>query len=197
MASVIESVGLWPSLIYKAQCPLNLEKIADTCMKYFTDDAVHGLEKNGGFTTFNTVNNLILLPECNDLKNWLYYASNCVWDYWEFANIPRKIHRSWVNLHPPGAYTDEHDHGQVHQTIVIYLKQPLLGGNIMFKDPMQYTYSNFPKINRNGWKSVEVKQNDVLFFPGFLHHMTEKNASNENRLVMTVTVSVDIFCTNV
>jgi len=33
----------------------------------------------------------------------------------------------------------------------------------------------------------------VLFFPGFLHHMTELNVSNEDRLVMTVTVSVDIF----
>lgn len=194
---MVEPVNIWPSLIYKTKCPLDLTSIVDSCMKYFTDDAVHGLEKDGGSTTFNTANNLILLPECQDLKNWLYYVSNNVWGQWEFADIPRKIHRSWVNLHPPGAYTDEHDHGQVHQTIVIYLKQPNNGGNIMFRDPMQYTFSNFPKINRNGWRAVEVSQNDVLFFPGFLHHMTEKNNSLENRLVMTVTVSVDIFCNNV
>jgi ectoine hydroxylase-related dioxygenase (phytanoyl-CoA dioxygenase family) len=63
----------------------------------------------------------------------------------------------------------------------------------MFRDPLQYTFSGYPKIDRNEWKTVEVKQNDVLFFPGFLHHMTEKNHSHEDRLVMTVTISVDIF----
>jgi ectoine hydroxylase-related dioxygenase (phytanoyl-CoA dioxygenase family) len=63
----------------------------------------------------------------------------------------------------------------------------------MFRDPLQYTFSGFPKIDRNDWGKVEVNQNDVLFFPGFLHHMTELNFSNEDRLVMTVTVSADIF----
>jgi len=191
---MIEPVNLWPNLIYKTQCPLDLNKVTEFCRTCFNDESVHGLEKNGGKTTFNTANNLIFDPNCNDLKQWLTFVADSVWKKWNFAeDIPRFIHRSWVNLHPPGSYTSGHDHGQCHQTIVIYLKQPPLGGNIMFRDPLQYTFSGFPKIDRNDWKTVEVNQNDVLFFPGFLHHMTEKNLSNEDRLVMTVTVSVDIF----
>jgi hypothetical protein len=189
-----DPVNLWPNLIYKSKFPSDLTKVAEHCLKLITKDSIHGLEKGGGSSTFNTATNLILTDECKELRDWLITESSDVWKKWEFAeDLPRKVHRSWVNLHPPGAWTAEHDHGQVHQTIVIYLKQPVLGGNLMFKDPMQYVFCNFPKINRNGWKTVEVEQNDVLFFPGFLHHMTEKNQSQEDRLVMTVTISVDIF----
>lgn len=191
---MIEAIHPWPALIYKAHCPLDLSAITDMCRTKFDNNAIHGLEKAGGKTTFNTCNNLFNETECNELRQWLIIAANEVWNKWNFANdIPRFIHRSWVNLHPPGAYTDEHDHGQCHQTIVIYLKQPENGGNIMFRDPLQYTFSSCPKVDRNDWTTVNVNQNDVLFFPGFLHHMTEKNNSHEDRLVMTITVSVDVF----
>lgn len=191
---MIDPVHLWPSLIYKTQCPLELQSITDFCRSKINLDSVHGLEKDGGQTTFNTANNLIFDPICNNLRQWLVPVADKVWTQWHFASdIPRFIHRSWVNLHVPGSYTAAHDHGQCHQTIVIYLKQPENGGNIMFRDPLQYTFSGFPKVDRNDWKPVDVAQNDVLFFPGFLHHMTEKNRSNEDRIVMTVTVAVDIF----
>lgn len=191
---MIEPIRIWPELIYKAHCPFDLSSLSNFCQTKFDDNSIHGLEKAGGKSTFNTCNNLIFEKEFDELRQWLTVIGDKVWQEWSFANdIPRFIHRSWVNLHPPGAYTDEHDHGQCHQTIVIYLKQPENGGNIMFKDPMQYVFSGFPKVDRNNWKTVNIQQNDVLFFPGFLHHMTEKNNSTENRLVMTVTVSVDIF----
>ncbi len=191
---MIEPIHLWPSLIYKAKCPLDLNEISEFCRTKVDSESVHGLEKNGGRTTFNTNNRLIFEPLCDNFRQWLTIVAGEVWNQWNFADdIPRFIHRSWVNLHPPGSYTAEHDHGQCHQTIVIYLKQPINGGNIMFRDPLQYTFSSCPKIDRNDWKIVEVDQNDVLFFPGFLHHMTEINSSQEDRLVMTVTVSVDIF----
>jgi hypothetical protein len=191
---MIEPIQLWPSLIYKEHCPLDLSAIVEYCKTKFDDKSIHGLEKAGGKTTFNTCNNIIFEKECNELRQWIATVGDTVWKRWEFAtDIPRYIHRSWVNLHPPGAFTAEHDHGQCHQTIVVYLKQPESGGNILFKDPLQYTFSGFPKIDRNSWKVVNVQQNDVLFFPGFLHHMTEKNNSDIDRLVMTVTVAVDIF----
>lgn len=191
---MIEPVHLWPSLIFKAHCPLDLSEVVKLCRTKLDGTSLHGLEKDGGKTTFNTANNLIFDSTCDQMKQWLTVVANEVWQRWNFANdMPRFIHRSWVNLHPPGAYTNEHDHGQCHQTIVIYLKQPENGGNIMFRDPLQYTFSGYPKIDRNEWKTVEVNQNDVLFFPGFLHHMTEKNHSHEDRLVMTLTISVDIF----
>ena len=131
---MIEPVHLWPSLIYKTQCPLNLDTITEFCRTKLNDDAIHGLEKNGGKTTFNTVNDLIFDSICDDLRQWLMIVADKVWTQWNFADdIPRFIHRSWVNLHLPGSFTAEHDHGQCHQTIVIYLKQPQNGGNIMFR----------------------------------------------------------------
>jgi uncharacterized protein (TIGR02466 family) len=189
----VEPINLWPSLIYKSHYPGNLEKISDKLMEYFDGENSHNLEKGGGKSTYSTVNNLITDPVCAELKAWLQQQSQTVWKLSDFVDRPRRVHRSWVNLHPPGAWTDEHDHAMCHQNIVVYLKQPELGGNIMFKDPLQYTFSGFPKHNKNDWTILEVKQNDVIFFPGFLYHKTEINSSQENRLVMTLTISVDIF----
>jgi uncharacterized protein (TIGR02466 family) len=189
----VEPINLWPSLIYKSHYPGNLEKISDKLMEYFDGENSHNLEKGGGRSTYSTVNNLITDPVCAELKEWLQQQSQAVWKLSNFVDRPRRVHRSWINLHPPGAWTDEHDHAMCHQNIVVYLKQPELGGNIMFKDPLQYTFSGFPKHNKNDWTILEVKQNDVIFFPGFLYHKTEINSSQENRLVMTLTISVDIF----
>lgn len=193
MIATIEPVNLWPSLIHKTSYPGDLALVYEKMHTYFNANSNHNLEKNGGRSTFNSANNLILDPVCDELRTWLLIQSQRVWSLSNFADLPRFVHRSWVNLHPPGAWTEEHDHGQCHQNIVVYIKQPKNGGNIMFKDPLQYVFSGFPKIDRNGWTTLEVKQNDVLFFPGFLHHKTEINNSKEDRLVMTLTVSVDIF----
>jgi len=191
--SSVEPINLWPSLIHKSVYPGNLTTISSKFLTLFDENSNHNLEKNGGKSTYSTVNNLITDPVCGELKEWLIQQSKLVWDLSNFADRPRRVHRSWVNLHPPGAWTDEHDHAMCHQNIVIYLKQPKSGGNIMFKDPLQYTFSGFPKNNKNEWTVLEVKQNDVIFFPGFLHHKTEINSSQEDRMVMTLTISVDIF----
>ncbi len=193
MATTIEPINLWPSLIYKSKYPGDLTSIVNKFLEYFDEEASHNLEKCGGKSTFNTANSLINDPVCAELKEWLIEQSKAVWTLSDFVNRPRFVHRSWVNLHPPGAYTDEHDHPMCHQNIVVYLKQPKLGGNIMFKDPLQYTFAGFPKDHKNDWTILEVEQNDVVFFPGFLHHKTEANASQENRLVMTLTIAVDVF----
>ena len=189
----LEPINLWPSLIHKSVYPGDLTNISSKFLTLFNENSNHNLEKNGGKSTYSTVNNLITDPVCGKLKEWLIQQSKLVWDLSNFVDRPRRVHRSWVNLHPPGAWTDEHDHAMCHQNIVVYLKQPELGGNIMFKDPLQYTFSGFPKNNKNDWTTLEVKQNDVVFFPGFLHHKTEINSSQEDRMVMTLTISVDVF----
>lgn len=191
---MIEPLSIWSNLIYKAKCPLDLREVYELSINSITPDSVHSLEKNKGKTTFNTANNLIFDDHCTELRTWLMPIADMVWKSWNFADdLPRFIHRSWVNLHNKGDWTEEHNHGQVHQTIVIYIRQPSGGGNILFKDPLEYVWNGFPKIDKDNWAPVEVQQNDVLFFPGFLKHKTEKNDSDNPRLVMTVTVLTDLF----
>ena len=39
------------------------------------------------------------------------------------------------------------------------------------------------------WSPIEVTTGDVIFFPGWLNHKTEKNMSKENRFVMSWNLS--------
>ena len=43
------------------------------------------------------------------------------------------------------------------------------------------------------WEPIEVKTNDVIFFPGWLRHKTEKNNSDENRYVMSANMRPEIL----
>lgn len=190
----MEPIRLWPELIYKYKCPVDLTEMAEMAISLCKDTTIHNLEQGGGRSTFNTHNDLISRPEFTELRNWMINCSQEVWGAWELLDMKRYVHRSWANWHPPGGWTAEHDHGSTHQVIVVYLRQPENGGNIMFKDPMQYTKAAYPKSDlAKEWRTVEVKQNDVLFFPGFMRHMTEPNNSNADRTVMTINVCIDFF----
>jgi ectoine hydroxylase-related dioxygenase (phytanoyl-CoA dioxygenase family) len=51
-------------------------------------------------------------------------------------------------------------------------------------EPLDYYYYD----NQKEWMPIEVKTNDVLFFPGWLTHKTEKNLSDEHRYVMSLNI---------
>ena len=42
------------------------------------------------------------------------------------------------------------------------------------------------------WEAIDVKTNDVIFFPGWLRHKTEKNTSDESRYVMSANIKPEI-----
>jgi uncharacterized protein (TIGR02466 family) len=195
MDSNVQPVTLWPNPIYKAHYPHDLTSIADWALDICKDQDDYLLEKGGGKSSYGVVSDAILRSECTELKNWVIEHSKLVWNTWELTDHPRFVHHSWVNWHPPGAWTDEHDHSGVHMVITIYLKQPENGGHIQFKDPMQYTWAAWPKLRASAfdWRTLHVSTGDVLFFPGFLRHKTQVNKSEEDRLVMTTNIVVDYF----
>jgi uncharacterized protein (TIGR02466 family) len=105
------------------------------------------------------------------------------------AELNYYIINSWVNVHKPEGLTKEHNHASTAWVVTAYLKVPENGGYIKFKDPLEYSksayYHDDPKWM---WKTVPIQTGDILVFPGWLIHKTEKNQSEQDRWVLTTNI---------
>jgi len=104
---------------------------------------------------------------------------------------PLSISNSWVNKHSRGGETLEHTHLGIDLVVSSYLYCPPDSGNLLIRDPLEYhRWSTFKEIDPHEkhqypWIEVPVKTNEVLIFPGWLVHKTEKSNTDVDRYVMT------------
>ena len=139
-------------------------------------------------------------PEFAEFEQFVMRSTVQVLRKWHCdPGVKRAVMKSWINVHPQGAYTEEHNHQGVLMAVAAYLNVPKNGGNLLVKnpltpykfgEPMHRTYFSEAE-GRDGmeWSSVPVETGDVLFFPGWLNHKTEENSSTENRFVMSWNIS--------
>jgi len=113
----------------------------------------------------------------------------------EFGLIyqPIEISNSWVNKHSRGGETLEHKHQFVDLVVSSYLFCPPGSGNLLIKDPLEYHRANDlvetsmarTQKYQYPWIEVPVQTNELVIFPGWLNHKTEKSESDFDRYVMT------------
>ena len=93
----------------------------------------------------------------------------------------------WFNVGEPGAYQEYHMHPRSDFSVVYYAKVNKDSGNIVFQDTSSMSDS-FPlvtdKLTYASYRtcSYTPKNSLVLIFRSGLHHMVEKNISNEDRV---------------
>ena len=153
------------------------------------------LEQGGGTTSVVIIK--IILPhvwdEFEDFRPWLYSKVDHIWEMWKLQPMIKHLSDSWINEHPPGAWTAEHHHQNVTLAIACYLDVPKDSGRLMVKNPFamyklgEPLATNYYDENMQ-WEYIEVKTNDVLFFPGWLTHKTEVNHGKDNRYVMSLNI---------
>lgn len=130
---------------------------------------------------------------------WLPKQLEEIWKIWRLEPANKYISESWINVHPKGAYTEEHDHQNVTVAMACYFQVPPNGGRLMMRNPMQaYKYSEpvhhtyWDKNPDTGddmsWAYIPVETNDVVFFPGWIRHKTEPNQSDHDRIMMSCNV---------
>ena len=101
------------------------------------------------------------------------------------------IFASWVNVHNHGGWTTPHQHANTQIAVVGYLDVPENSGNLLIENPLKPYLSAGPlSSNYSFWSPIEVETGDVLFFPGWLWHQTEKNMSDQSRYVLSANVSL-------
>jgi len=182
-------IDWYPKLIYKfnydfSNIPTELiiNKLSFDCIDLQRGNALSSVHKN---------------PHPHQLEEnkcfvfWMLDKCKNIFDIWEYDYKDVVVSNSWCNIHKKSGETKEHNHGMSNLSVVSYLKKPQNSGEILFRDPLDIYKSMEPSRNiSNPWRKLITKENDVLFFPGWLYHKVEKNNSNQDRIVMTYNIQI-------
>jgi uncharacterized protein (TIGR02466 family) len=187
----MEPILISPHLVYKVNCPVDLTPIAERSSKLLDTIIDSGeVEQDGGITSTGHLDAPHLWDETRLLNGWLRGQAEKVLTAWNLNYNTFGITKSWVNSHFEGAWTDTHDHGDSHLVCSVYIQQPENGGNLEFENKERTLFAGYPRFAQNQSKlhnyftEVEVKQGDVVFFPGWLSHKSQPNKSLQRRIVM-------------
>jgi hypothetical protein len=151
---------------------MHSEHLVDTSLQTNND-----LQLNGGVSTSSDPNAPHLWPIMYPFLSEIWPQMEAVWDSWPLPKLGKGVMKSWVNRNPPGAYTDWHSHAGVDLVIVLYLKAPEQSGGLKISDPLAYHWNQYHRE-----VTVPVTAGTVLMFPGWLHHASEVNRSNDSRI---------------
>jgi uncharacterized protein (TIGR02466 family) len=172
-----------------------VEGYLQAAKEYIEEHNLTTPEKDGGVTTVPISKGIPphVWDEFEDFRPWLYERVNRVWDLWRLQPMNKHLSDSWINMHPPGAYTSEHHHQNVTVAVACYLHVPENSGRLMIKNPY-HIYKLGDPVHEHyyaegmDWEYIDVKTGDVLFFPGWLTHKTERNNSEEDRYIMSLNI---------
>lgn len=185
---MIEGLKPFAPLIYKENIPFNFESVREKVVRHIEETKVN-VELEVGDAK-SSVNN-----RSRDPHTWIEFKSlfeamhplvmKAV-DGWDMALPNVVIGSSWCNVHNRGGWTDEHQHRGTVFSAVIYLSVPENGGNLQIRNPLEYHWGSISTKAPTPWTTIPVKTGDVLIFPSWLMHRTEKNESDQPRYVMSL-----------
>jgi uncharacterized protein (TIGR02466 family) len=190
--------NLFPTKIYKKKFTGNLQKFQENLIpkldKIFQESACHNQAsmRDGGICSFNVHDSIHKEFEIKDIID---FVESCSTEYWEKLNYVKSkisVVYSWANLYPPGSYIDNHNHIPSPTVASFYLKSPYKSGNLVFEDPLvnilryqPYKGLNDKDLYVNSFDTIiEVEEGDLVIWPGYLMHKTEKNLSDQNRIIL-------------
>jgi uncharacterized protein (TIGR02466 family) len=186
-----QNIKLEDSVLSAARSYLN------DIFKVMENYTFHSLEKDGGKSTHfinrDLHQNEIFYPLVDKIYSHLNdYCKNLQLSPY----LEPVISSMWANSHLEGAWSDLHIHS-VHQLAgCFYLDFPQDSGDILFLNPLEYHYNAFPFSEKgqeeNTWQPAHVAQGDLIFFPAFLKHKTEKNKSNQQRISINFNIDFQV-----
>jgi uncharacterized protein (TIGR02466 family) len=190
---------VFPVRIYKTQSNLKQQEI--NAMRTYlreqfshVDNGNHKLEE-GGKSLFNINSNLHLEEVFQPLVRDIISHIEEFWDIMLFTEeTDPKITDMWANIHQHGNKTLLHSHTNIITVGCYYLDFPKNAGNLIFKDPNEYTQHYYP-YDTDGkqqyqWHEVELSENDIVLFPGHLQHQTASSMSNKDRISINFNVNM-------
>ncbi len=165
---------------------------------HYMEGAIGTSQLNGSFLNDKKYNPPHTWTQFQEFsKSFLPKVVAKVWDMWSLERTAKPfIGESWINCHPEGAYLGEHHHRGAEIALACYLDVPKDSGGLLIKSPLEiYNYAmpmdaSFDIEEGRRWRSIKVETNDILLFPGWLHHKTEKNKNinGEDRWMMSANI---------
>ena len=116
---------------------------------------------------------------------------------WDRVKQSVKINNMWSIINIGGAANLRHQHGNSTISGAYYVRAPKESGDIVFYDPRPapvYSYPNADAPNSLNAQvnSISPKEGALVLFPSFLDHSVNENLSNEERIVISFNIKIQI-----
>ena len=116
---------------------------------------------------------------------------------WEKQKQSININNMWAIINTGGSANLRHQHGNSTISGAYYVRAPKNSGDIVFYDPRPAPIYTYPKaVNPNLLNAqvngISPKEGALVLFPSYLDHSVNENLSNEERIVISFNISIQI-----
>ena len=116
---------------------------------------------------------------------------------WDKEKQVVKINNMWAIINTGGAANLRHQHGNSTISGAYYVRAPNKCGDIVFYDPRPAPVYSYPNVKAPNFLNAQVngispKEGALVLFPSFLDHSVNENESNEERIVISFNIKIQI-----
>ena len=116
---------------------------------------------------------------------------------WEKQKQSININNMWAIINTGGSANLRHQHGNSTISGAYYVRAPKNSGDIVFYDPRPAPVYTFPKALNPNLLNAQVngispKEGALVLFPSYLDHSVNENLSNEERIVISFNITIQI-----
>ena len=116
---------------------------------------------------------------------------------WDKQKQIAKINNMWAIINTGGSANLRHQHGNSTISGAYYVRAPENAGDIIFYDPRPapiYSHPNAvaPNSLNAQINGISPKEGALVLFPSYLDHSVNENKSNEERIVISFNIRVQI-----
>ena len=177
---------LFPNLVWRSRYEWDLGSMLPVCNRLINGSTIKTALGQGD--TGSSVNNKHEQPhtsvEFQDYYNWLSGELDTIlFKKWSMMDIQFGCLSSWVNYQDYGSLTESHIHRGVPLTTIAYMNVPNNSGYLELADPLESFWRLQPKKSvSKGWYKIPISSGDVIMFPGWIEHRTEKHTGTKGQL---------------
>ena len=116
---------------------------------------------------------------------------------WDKKKQKVKINNMWAIINVGGSANLRHQHGNSTISGAYYVRAPKNCGDIIFYDPRPAPVYSHPNANKPNSLNAQVNgitpsEGALVLFPSFLDHSVNANLSEEERIVISFNVRIQI-----
>ena len=116
---------------------------------------------------------------------------------WEKQKQSVNINNMWAIINTGGAANLRHQHGNSTISGAYYVRAPKNSGDIVFYDPRPAPVYTYPKALNPNLLNAQVngispKEGALVLFPSYLDHSVNENLSNEERIVISFNITIQV-----
>ena len=116
---------------------------------------------------------------------------------WEKQKQSISINNMWAIINTGGSTNLRHQHGNSTISGAYYVRAPNNSGDIVFYDPRPAPVYTYPKALNPNLLNAQVngispKEGALVLFPSYLDHSVNENLSNEERMVISFNIRIQI-----